>query len=130
MKSPRASGDIAIATVYTKKTISRYFNPRNVMSAQAGRRRFRLKRENPAFHEHSETVATGQIHEQNERRNRSDTTSTVTKITSAAGWMSLIPSPLNQAESPNRPEMGRKPSMPSGRGTNAVVPPLRKKATN
>jgi len=40
--------------------------------------------------------------------------------------MLLMPLPLSQEAAPRRPEMGRKPSMPSGRGTKGEVPPLRK----
>src|SRR6185369_577718 len=130
MNPCKASRDMANTMEYTKKASSRYFTPRSMMSNHLGARGLRLNRENPVFHEHSETAATGQIHEQNERRNRSDTTSMVTKTTTAAGWMVLIPSPLSQAESPSRPEMGKNPSIPSGRETIGDTTPLRTAATN
>jgi hypothetical protein len=110
-----ASQLIAIAIAYIKKPINIYFRLRSAISSFAGRRQLRRDTLYPAFHAHSESAATGHIQEQKERLSKRETTTTVRKTMTAAGCIALIPPPFTHEAAPNKPEIGRNPSIPSGR---------------
>src|SRR5689334_12960853 len=120
MKAVTARGGIAQKMDQRKKARRRYLAPRRAISSQGGGRKFRLSRVKPHFQKSSERVPTGQTQEQNERLRRNDTTSTVRRITRAAGWTGLMVPLASHPLRLSRAEIGRNPSIPSGRGTSAV----------
>src|SRR6266704_6466984 len=126
MKALTPSGDMTQRMEKRKKKSSRYLIPRSPTSSQRGGRTFRLKREKPHFQRSSETVPTGQIQEQKERLRRSDAAITARKITNPAGWTELMAPLKNHSLRLTSAEIGRNPSIPSGRETNGVVPPERR----
>lgn len=99
--------------------------PRNAISTHTGKRTLLRNSRKPPFQANSEITATGHIQEQKERRSSSESRITVTKTITAAGCIEFISPPFTQYAVPNKPEMGRNPSIPSGRvGMDSVTPAL------
>src|SRR6266567_4624142 len=126
MKALTPSGGMAQRMDQRKKRSSRYLSPRSPISIRRGGRKFRLNREKPHFQRRSETVPTGQTQEQKERLRRSDAAITARKITSPAGWTGLMATLKNHSFRLTSAEIGRNPSIPSGRETYGVAPPERR----
>src|ERR1039457_210245 len=125
MKLSTLPGDITTRIENRKKNRNRYLKPRNPTSSHLWGRTFLRNMLKPPFQRSSEIVPTGHIQEQKDLLRSNETAITVRKMTRPAGWIGLI-SPLNSH--PLRltsADIGRNPSIPSGRGRYGAAPPLR-----
>ena len=106
-----------LETAQTKNPSNKYFSPRNGMSTQRAKRKFRPNNFLPSFPTYSENVPTGHSQLQNALRNRNAIATNVTSRNIAAGCSSGTRPVLRKYFRFIMPAMGSQPSTPAGRPT-------------